>query len=110
LHDPLYPGCKNYSRLSFIIELYLIKSRGKISDVTFGMTVHLLKNAFPGINISDSFYKTKKLIRALGYDNRKIDACQNDCILFWKQDENLDACKVCNEPRWKPSKASSLEK
>ena len=56
LHAPLYPGCKNYSRLSFIIELYLIKSRGKISDVTFGETVHLLKNAFPDINIPDSFY------------------------------------------------------
>ena len=31
-------------------------------------------------------------------------------MLFWKQDENLDACKICNEPRWKPSKTSSLEK
>ena len=30
LHALLYPGCKNYSRLSFIIELYLNKSRGKI--------------------------------------------------------------------------------
>ena len=29
LHAPLYRVCKNYSRLSFIIELYLIKSRGK---------------------------------------------------------------------------------
>ena len=72
--------------------------------------VYLLKNAFPDINIPDSFYETKKLIRALGCDYKKIDACQNDCILFWKQDENLDACKVFNEPRWKPSKASSLEK
>ena len=33
LHAQLYPDCKNYSRLSFIIELYLIKSRGKMSDV-----------------------------------------------------------------------------
>jgi len=31
-------------------------------------------------------------------------------MLFWKQDENLDAFKICNEPRWKPSKTSSLEK
>ena len=43
LHIPLYPGCKNYFRLSFIIELYLIKSRGKMSDITFGEMVHLLK-------------------------------------------------------------------
>ena len=81
-----------------------------MSDITFREMVHLLKNAFPDINIPDSFYETKKHIRALGYDYKKIDTCQNDCMLFWKQDENLDACKVCNEPRWKPSKASSLEK
>jgi len=80
LHAPLYPTCKNYSRLSFIIELYLIKSRGKMKDVTFGEIIHLLKNAFPDINISD--YETKKLIRALGCDYKKIDACQNDCMLF----------------------------
>jgi len=99
LHAPLHPGYKNYFRLSFIIELYLIKSRGKISNVTFGETVHLLKITFPDIDIPDSFYNTKKLIRLLGSNYKKIDVCQNDCILFYKQDENLDAYKVCNEPR-----------
>jgi len=64
LHAPLYPGYKNYFRLSFIIELYPIKSRGQMSDVTFGETVHFLKNVFPDINIPDSFYETKKLIRS----------------------------------------------
>jgi len=34
LHTSLYSDYKNYSRLSFIIELYLIKSRGKMSNVT----------------------------------------------------------------------------
>ena len=68
MYAPLYRGCKNYSRLSFIIELYLIKSRGKMSDVIFGETVHLPKNAFLNINIPDSFYETKKLIRALDCD------------------------------------------
>ena len=66
-----------------------------MSDVIFGEMVHLRKNAFPDINIPDSFYETKKLIRALGCDYKKINAYQNGCLLFWKQDENLDACKVC---------------
>ena len=43
-----------------------------MSDVTFGEKVHLLKNTFPDINIPDSFYKTKKLIRALDYDYRRL--------------------------------------
>ena len=62
LHTPLYQGCKNYSRLSFTIELYLIKLRDKMSDVAFGEMVYLLKNVFPDINIPDSFYETNKLI------------------------------------------------
>ena len=53
-----------------------------MSDITFGETVHLLKNAFPDITIPDSFYKIKKLIRALDCDYKRIDACQNDCMLF----------------------------
>jgi len=118
LHAPLYPGCKNYSKLSFIIELYFIKSRGKLNDVTFGEMVHLLKNVFPDINIPDSFYDTKKLIRALGCDYKKINACQNNCMLFWKQDENFDACKVCNSLdenlirllRWKNKRKKCLKK
>jgi len=46
-----------------------------MSDFTFRETIHLLKNAFPDINISDLFYKTKKLIRALGYNYKMIDVC-----------------------------------
>ena len=75
LYAPLYSGYKNYFRLSFIIELYLIELRSKMSDVTFRETVHLLKNAFPDINIPDSFYETKKLIRELGCDYKEIDTC-----------------------------------
>ena len=82
MHAQLYPGYKNYSRLSFIIKLYLIKSRGKMNDVTFGKMVHLLENAFPDINIPDSFYETKKLITALGCDYKKIDVCQITACCF----------------------------
>jgi len=63
LQIPLYPRCKNYSRLSFIIELYLTKSRGKMSDGTYEAMVHLLKNVFPDINIPDLFYKIRNLLK-----------------------------------------------
>ena len=46
-----------------------------MSDVTFRKTIYLLKNAFSNINIPDSFYETKKLIRALGCDYKKIYVC-----------------------------------
>jgi len=53
-----------------------------MSDVTFGEMVYLLMNVFSDTNIPDSFYETKKLIIAWGCDYKKIDACQNDCMLF----------------------------
>ena len=32
-----------------------------------------------------------------------IDACKNDCALFWKKNENLDKCSVCEASRCKDS-------
>jgi len=51
-----------------------------------------------------SYYKAKKLIRDLGFDYKKIDACVNHCMLFWKEDEELDKCKACDAFRWKLDK------
>ena len=62
MHTELYPGCKNYSRLSFIIKLSLIKSRGKMNDVTFRKMVHLLKNAFPDIKYHTHFMRLRNLL------------------------------------------------
>ena len=30
----------------------------------------------------------------------KIHACKNDCVLFWKENVELEACPVCKESRW----------
>ena len=30
-----------------------------------------------------------------------IDACEKDCVLFWKKNANLDTCPKCGESRWK---------
>ncbi|XP_012851820.1 PREDICTED: uncharacterized protein LOC105971513 [Erythranthe guttata] len=99
---PLYEGCQENSKLSFVLEFYKIKSRGKMSDKTFSDTLQLIKK-IPGLNIPDSFYEVKKLIGKLGCGYVKIDACENDCMLFWKDDIDLDSCRVCNASRWKTS-------
>ena len=30
---------------------------------------------------------------------------KNDCALFWKENENLDKCPVCEAPRYKDTRA-----
>src|SRR3954467_12050955 len=42
-------------------------------------------------------------------DYKKIDACENDCMLFWKQEKNLDFCKICNVSRWKTNAHSPTD-
>jgi hypothetical protein len=35
----------------------------------------------------------------LGYE--KILACRNDCMLFWKDNKDLDSCIKCGQSKWK---------
>ncbi|XP_019254950.1 PREDICTED: uncharacterized protein LOC109233515 [Nicotiana attenuata] len=43
----LYPGCENFSKLSFTIRLYLLKSLHGLSNVAFSDLLELIKEAFP---------------------------------------------------------------
>ena len=55
--------------------------------------------------LPNSTYEIRKIIKELGLDYVKIDACVNDCILFRGEDyENLDKCPVCGESRWQENK------
>ncbi|XP_058732816.1 cytochrome P450 83B1-like [Vicia villosa] len=70
----LYPGCKNFSKLSFTIRLYLLKCLYGWSNVSFNALLELLREAMPSLNIPDTFNKAKGMIRDLGLDYKKIDA------------------------------------
>ncbi|KAG8373326.1 hypothetical protein BUALT_Bualt11G0012600 [Buddleja alternifolia] len=60
---------------------------------------------FPkGHKLPDSFYSSKKVVAPLGLGVDKIDACENDCMLYWKDDKVLRECKICHHPRFKPNK------
>ncbi|KAL2236546.1 UNVERIFIED_CONTAM: hypothetical protein Sindi_0846300 [Sesamum indicum] len=41
------------------------------------------------------------MIRDLCLLVEKIDACKNDCMLYWKDDIDLDYYKFCGEARYK---------
>ena len=45
--------------------------------------------------------KVQRVVRDLGLDYVKIHACEKDCVLFWKENANLDTCPKCGESRWK---------
>ncbi|XP_057429566.1 uncharacterized protein LOC130722756 [Lotus japonicus] len=97
----LYPGCMDFSTLSFMILLYLLKCLHGWSNASFTALLELLKEAMPNLNIPSSFNKAKSMIKDLGLDYKKIDACPNDCMLYWKEHANDNFCCVCGDSRWK---------
>ena len=34
------------------------------------------------------------------YEAKKIHACPKDCVLYWKENANFEACPNCNLSRW----------
>jgi hypothetical protein len=98
----LYPGCKKFSKLSFIIRLFQMKCLYGWSNTSLDSLLKLLIEAFPEGNVvPGSMYEVKKIIKDLGLDYVKIDACADDCILYRGKDyENLNECPICGKSRW----------
>ncbi|KAI9071962.1 hypothetical protein K1719_046073 [Acacia pycnantha] len=63
--------------------------------------LELLRDAFPDADIPSSFYEAKKIINRLGLNYQKIDACPNDCMLYWGEDDRRETCKKCHTSRFK---------
>ncbi|KAG8365793.1 hypothetical protein BUALT_Bualt17G0008800 [Buddleja alternifolia] len=98
----LYPGCKKYSLLSFIVKLLHIKVQNKMTDKTINMIFELFKEVLPEDNlVPPSLYWARKLLSGIGLGYIKIEACKYDCALFWKENEQEEFCSICNELRWK---------
>ncbi|XP_052172287.1 uncharacterized protein LOC127788215 [Diospyros lotus] len=98
----LWPGCKNFTTLSFIVRLQHLKVLGGLSDKIFDMLLELLNEAFPeGVSLPRSYREAKKLSEDLGFKYYKYDACPNNYMLFWKDASKLDRCTFCGESRYK---------
>nr|XP_029154544.1 uncharacterized protein LOC112803556 [Arachis hypogaea] len=97
----LYPNCTTgFSRLSFIIRLYHLKCLHGWNNTSFTSLLELLKEAIPDLNIPISFNKAKNMVKELGLDYEKIDACPNDCMLYRNEYINDSVCRICGESRY----------
>ncbi|KAL0289722.1 UNVERIFIED_CONTAM: hypothetical protein Sradi_7067600 [Sesamum radiatum] len=54
--------------------------------------------------LSSNYYNTKKMIRDLDLPVEKIHVCRNGCMLYWKDDIDMEYCKFCGDPRYKPTR------
>jgi len=98
----LYPGCTKVSKLSFIVKLLHLKCINHWSNKSMDELLIFFKEVLPdGSFVPTSFYEAKKVLHDLGLGYTKIDACQNDCILYWHDYANAQSCPKCGKSRWK---------
>ncbi|XP_021751305.1 uncharacterized protein LOC110716966 isoform X2 [Chenopodium quinoa] len=99
--EELYPGSKNHSKLSFMIRLFILKCNHNLTNAAFGDILELIREVLPDAKLPTSFNEAKSVLKVLGLDYTKIDACPNDCMIYWEEHENATSCHVCKTPRWK---------
>jgi hypothetical protein len=109
-HHELYPGCKKFSKLAFIVKLLHIKTLCNSSDKSFDMVIDLIKKALSdGETLPRSYYEAKRFRKDLGFSYELIHACNNDCVLFWKENADKEECPKCKTSRWKYVEGTSTK-
>ena len=98
----LYPGCKKFTTLSFVVRLLHIKVLCGWTDKSVTMLLELLNEAFPeNVKLSTSYYDASKITSNMGFSYEIMDACPNHCMLFREESKYLDTCEICGESRYK---------
>ena len=104
----LYPGCKKFSKLSFIVRLLHMKVLNHWTDKSTDMLLELLSKTFPkSVQLPNNYYKAQKITKGLGFTYMTWDACPNSCMLFRNEHANLNQCVICGKSRWKQSANTS---
>ena len=99
---PLYKGCPDFTKLSAIVQLLNLKGKYGCSDKFFTELLGLLKKMLPdGNELVENTYEAKKIMKLMGSGYKKIHVCVNNCLLYWKEDEELTVCRTCGTSRWK---------
>ncbi|KAH7849317.1 hypothetical protein Vadar_016185 [Vaccinium darrowii] len=100
----LYPGCKNFTTLSFVVRLLHMKVLYRWANESVDALFELFHQSYPeGVKLPNSHSQAVKVTKDLSFKYETWDACPNNCMLFRKENAKLDACTICNVSRWKPN-------
>jgi hypothetical protein len=87
--------------LSFVTRLMAIKSEFAFSNNCYKEPLKLISDILPANHkLPRDMYQSKKLLAGLGMDYEKIDVCQDNCMLLWKEHINEKKCLKCVKSRF----------
>ncbi|XP_074322753.1 uncharacterized protein LOC141659723 [Apium graveolens] len=103
--EPIYPNNPNFTTLSFVNKLLHWKHKHNCTNSGFDELIHLFGSVLPvDHKLPRNYYDVRKMIRGLHMEYEKIDACENDCMLFYKENRNKTHCDICTTSRYKEQK------
>jgi hypothetical protein len=90
-----------HSRLSVVARLLAIKSQYNHSVACYDDYMELIHELLPpSSKIPKNFYRSKKLLEGLGMSYHKIDVCDKNCMLYYKDNKDKDKCDICGTSRY----------
>ncbi|KAL0410871.1 UNVERIFIED_CONTAM: hypothetical protein Slati_3676800, partial [Sesamum latifolium] len=93
------------TQLGVVARLVDIKADGHISERMYDRISQWADDILPRYHtLPLDYYNTKKLIKDLGLPLEEIDTCRNGCMLYWKDDIDLDYCNFYGESRYHPTR------
>ncbi|XP_039123295.1 uncharacterized protein LOC120259901 [Dioscorea cayenensis subsp. rotundata] len=107
MNEKLYDRSK-YSRMYFYIHLFHLKCMCGMTGKTLDYLIEFLKEFFPAVAIPTNSHESKKVIKDLGLGYEKVHACPNDCMLYWSDKENQQACLICGTSRWLSTESNHI--
>jgi hypothetical protein len=84
-----------------VTHLMMMKSKYNFSNQCYNDIVKLIIDLIPvKHNMSKHLYQSKKIVAGLGMNYEKIDACEKNCMLFWKEHKDDTECMHCGRFRY----------
>jgi hypothetical protein len=100
VEEPLHEHTK-VTVLVFVTRLMAIKSKFAFWNNCYKELLNLISDVLPeNHKMPKDMYQFKKSLSGLGMDYEKIDVCDNNCMLFWKETASEKKCTVCGERRF----------
>ncbi|XP_023644517.1 uncharacterized protein LOC111832431 [Capsella rubella] len=100
--QPLYGGCREgHSALSSASRLMTIKTDNNLAEECVDAITDFVKDILPEDNkFPGTYYEIQKFVAGPGLPYQMIDVCENNCMIFWREDKNRTSCRFCHKPRY----------
>ena len=107
---PLYPDSTE-TVLGSVLKAMKMKVENGWSDKSMSDLCNYIGDLLPpGHNFPSDFGRMKKLCRDLALSYETIDACEYNCVLFYKRYKDYTECPICHTSRWIPREGRNKSK